>query len=264
MRPQRGDGVETTAAIGTSLRGWLKRLGNSGRLVAMREGVDLRFELAALAKRLDGRQATLFPAPSGHAIPVVSGLVSSRAWMAEAMGVGEAELLEHFQRAASQPIPWREVTDAPAQAVVHDQVDLERLLPIPIHNEHDNGAYVTAGLLISRDSVTGAQNVSINRCQISGPDHMGVLILPRDTYSFQRQAEAAGRALEVAVVVGVDPLTLLASQAIAPLGQDELEIAGALHGSPLEVVKCITNEVRVPAGESPHGDFPAIEPRRDR
>ena len=165
----------------------------------MREGVDLRFELAALAKRLDGQQATLFPAPSGHAIPVVSGLVSRRAWMAEAMGVAEAELLEHFQRAAREPIPWREVAEAPAQQVVHDEFDLRRLLPIPTHNEHDNGAYVTAGLLISRDPETGARNVSINRCQVSGPDHMCVLLLPRDTYGFQRAAEAGGRALEVAV-----------------------------------------------------------------
>ncbi len=260
------------AVIGTSLRSWLRHLAESDRLAVMREGVDLRFQLAALSKRLDGERATLFPAPSGHAIPVLSGLVSSRAWMAEAMGVAEADLLENFQRAAREPIPWREVEDAPVQQVVHEEVDLQRLLPIPVHNEHDNGAYVTAGLLISRDPETGVQNVSINRCQISGPDHMGVLILPRDTYSFQRKAEADGKPLEVAVVVGVDPLCLLASQAIAPLGQDELEIAGALHGRPLPVVKCLSNEVRVPAEaeivieghippdvrelEGPFGEFP--------
>ena len=49
--------------------------------------VGLRYELAAIAKRLDGKRATLFPQPGGHAMPVVSGLVSNRAWIADAMGV---------------------------------------------------------------------------------------------------------------------------------------------------------------------------------
>jgi 2,5-furandicarboxylate decarboxylase 1 len=74
------------------------------------------------------------------------------------------------------------------------------------------------------------------------------------------------------VVIGVDPLTLLASQAVVPVDCDELEIAGALHGAPLPVVKCLSSEVRVPAEaeiviegrilpgvremEGPFGEFP--------
>jgi 2,5-furandicarboxylate decarboxylase 1 len=78
--------------------------------------------------------------------------------------------------------------------------------------------------------------------------------------------------LPIAIVVGVDPLTLLASQAIMPNDCDELEIAGALHRRPLDVVKCVTSELRVPAEaefviegrvlantrepEGPFGEFP--------
>lgn len=85
-------------------------------------------------------------------------------------------------------------------------------------------------------------------------------------------AERAGQPLDVAIVIGVDPLTLLSSQAIAPLDFDELTIAGALHGVPLRVVKCVTSELRVPAEteivvegrvlpqvrelEGPFGEFP--------
>ena len=124
----------------------------------------------------------------------------------------------------------------------------------------------------ARDPETGAQNVAILRCQISGPDRIGLLVLPRHTDNFFRKAEGAGRGLEVALVVGVDPACLLASQAIVPLGRDELEIAGALTGAPLDVVKCLTNDVRVPAEaeiviegrilpeirepEGPFGEFP--------
>src|SRR5262245_52710628 len=200
-----------------TLRDWLDHLARQDRLALVKPNVDLRHELAAYAKRLDGRRATLFPRPGGHAIPVVSGLVSDRGWMAEAMGVEPPEMLARFQEAALNPIPWREVSAGAAQEVVHRTVDLPKLLPLPTHNEHDSGPYITAGLMIARNPVTGKQNVSIHRCQLSGPNRLGVLLLPRHTHMFFEMAERAGEPLPVAIVIGVDPLTLLASQAIAPL-----------------------------------------------
>ena len=116
---------------------------------------------------------------------------------------------------------------------MHREVDLGKLLPLPTHNEHDNGAYITAGLLIARNPATGVQNVSIHRLQLSGPNRLGALLLPRHTHMFYEAAERAGQPLDVAIVIGVDPLTLLSSQAIAPIDFDELTIAGALHGAPL-------------------------------
>jgi 2,5-furandicarboxylate decarboxylase 1 len=181
-------------------------------------------------------------------------------------------VLARFQDAALNPLPWQEITNAPAQEVVHREVDLGRQLPLPTHNEHDNGAYITAGLLIARNPSTGIQNVSIHRLQLSGPNRLGALLLPRHTHMFYEAAERAGQPLDVAIVIGVDPLTLLSSQAIAPIDFDELTIAGALHGAPLEVVKCMTNDIRVPAHaeivlegrllpkvremEGPFGEFP--------
>jgi 2,5-furandicarboxylate decarboxylase 1 len=256
----------------TTLREWLDHLAAHDRLAVIRPGISLKFELAAIAKRLDGEKATLFPHPGGHSMPVISGLVSDRQWIAEAMGVDSSEVLARFQDAALNPLPWREVTSAPVQEVVHRDVDLAKLLPLPTHNEHDNGAYITAGLLIARNPVTGVQNVSIHRLQLSGPDRLGVLLLPRHTNAFYEMAERTGQPLDVAIVVGVDPLTLLSSQAIAPIDFDELTIAGALHGAPLEVIKCLTSELRVPAQaeiviegqllpqvrepEGPFGEFP--------
>jgi 2,5-furandicarboxylate decarboxylase 1 len=168
----------------TDLRAWLDMLAGSNRLAVARPGVNLRFELAAIAKKLDGQKATLFPRPDGHPIPVISGLTSDRGWMAEAMGVGNDRLLATFQDAALNPLPWREVAAAPAQEVVHREVDLARLLPVPVHNELDSGPYITAGLLIARNPKTGAQNVTIHRLQLSGPNRLGVLLLPRHTLRF--------------------------------------------------------------------------------
>jgi 2,5-furandicarboxylate decarboxylase 1 len=255
-----------------SLRAWLDHLAAHDRLAIIHEGVALRHQLAAIAKRFDGHRATLFPKPDGHPVPVVSGLVSNRAWIADAMGVEPHEVLTRFQRAALNPIPWEEVRSAPVQEIVHRSIDLAKLLPLPVHNEHDSGAYITAGLLIARNPRTGVQNVSIHRCQLSGANRLGVLLLPRHTNMFFEMAEQGGASLDVAIVIGVDPLTLLASQAIAPIDYDELGIAGALQERALPVVKCITNDLRVPAEseiviegrllpgvrepEGPFGEFP--------
>jgi len=264
--------VEKNGGPPTSLRDWIDRLAAKGRVAITRPGISLEYTLAAIGKHLDGRKAVLFPRPGGHSMPVVTGVVATRTWIAESMCVGEDAVLARFSEAADRPRPCREVTDAPVHAVVHRDGDVAEHLPIPTHHELDNGPYITAGLVIARNPKTGAQNVSIHRCQVSGPRRLGVLILPRHLNAYFAMAEAAKSDLAVAVVIGVDPLTLLASQAIAPLDCDELEIASALHKAPLEVVKCLTNDVRVPARaeiviegrllpgvretEGPFGEFP--------
>lgn len=261
-----------TLPPGADLRGWLRRLADSGRLTTPRAGLDLRFEVAATANVLDGTAATFFRTPGGNDTPVVSGLLSHRDWMAESMGVATAKAARTFGAASEHPIDWIEVSDPECQQVVIREVDLTSQLPIPTHNEHDSGAYITAGLLIARNPITGQQNVSIHRLQVTAPNKLGVLLLPRHTLAFLDESAAAGKPLEIAIVIGVDPLTLMASQAIMPLGVDELTVSGALRGEPLPVTRCVTNEVRVPAGaeivlegrieaaeralEGPFGEFP--------
>ena len=254
------------------LRDWLQQLATADRLAVANKGVSLIDELAAVAKTLENERAVLFPEPDQHAIPVVANLFADRSWIADAVGVPIDRLLPAFQDAVRHPLPWVEVKTAPAQEVVHEQVDLLKQLPIPKHNELDSGPYITAALLIARNPKTGIQNVSIHRCQVSGPDRIGVLLLPRHTLHYFRMAEEAGEGLEIALVIGVHPACILASQAIAALDSDEMEIAGALLKRPIEMVKCRTNRVRVPAHaeiviegrilprvrepEGPFGEFP--------
>ena len=265
----------------TDLRGWLTQLESSGRLAVAKEGISLIDELAAISKRLELERAVVFPRPGGHFMPVVANVFADRSWVAESIGVSTDQLLSRFQEAVRHPLPWVEVNSGPAQEVVHRDIDLLKLLPIPKHNELDSGPYITAGLLIARNPRTGVQNVAIHRCQISGPNRIGVLLLPRHTQHYFRMAEEAGNALEIALVIGVHPVCLLASQAIAALDEDEMEIAGALLGHPVEMVKCKTNAVRIPAHaeiviegrilpnvrepEGPFGEFPQYYgPRANR
>ncbi|MGA2998333.1 UbiD family decarboxylase [Bradyrhizobium sp.] len=274
----------TDTAIETAhpdLRGWLNQLVDADRLAVAKKGVSLIDELAAIAKKLENERTVLFPEPGHHPIPVVANLFADRSWIADALGVPTEELLSNFQNAVRHPLPWVEVTSAPAQEVVHEKIDLLKQLPIPKHNELDSGPYITAALLIARNPKTGIQNVSIHRCQVSGPDRIGVLLLPRHTLHYFRMAEEAGEGLEIALVIGVHPACILASQAIAALDSDEMEIAGAMLGRPIEMIKCRTNRVRVPAHaeiviegrilpkvrepEGPFGEFPQYYgPRADR
>lgn len=274
-----------TATVGHNaspdLRSWLQRLATADRIAVAREGVSLIDELAAVSKKLELERAVLFPRPGQHDIPVVANLFADRSWIADSLAVSTDQLLPRFLQAVRHPLPWVEVSTAPVQEVVHREIDLLRQLPIPKHNEHDSGPYITAALLIARNPATGIQNVSIHRCQVSGPDRIGVLLLPRHTRHYFRMAEEAGEALEIALVIGVHPACILASQAIAALDSDEMEIAGALLGHPIEMVKCRTNQVRVPAHaeiviegrilpkvrepEGPFGEFPQYYgPRADR
>lgn len=279
----KNSGVQAVAGHNAEpdLRTWLQQLAATDRLAVARGGVSLIDELAAVSKKLENDSAVLFPSPSQHAIPVVANIFADRSWVADSLGIPTDRLLSHFQEAVRNPLPWVEVKDAAAQEVVHREVDLLKQLPIPKHNEHDSGPYITAALLIARNPKTGVQNVSIHRCQVSGPDRIGVLLLPRHTLHYFKMAEQAGEGLEIALVIGVHPACILASQAIAAVDEDEMEIAGALLGHPIEMVKCRTNEVRVPAHaeiviegrilphvrepEGPFGEFPQYYgPRANR
>jgi 2,5-furandicarboxylate decarboxylase 1 len=230
------------------MRQWLEILAQEGLLKVVNRRVSLCHELAAVGKKADGRFALRFNHPEEFSVPVVCGFASSRALLAKAMGVPVERASEHFAWAQANPAACRMVDakSAPVKQVISSKVNLSEL-PIPIHHEKDGGRYITGGVLVSKDPNTGARNVSMHRLQVLGPDRLGILILPRHLSHFYRAAEQAGKPLEVAIAIGVDPLLLLASQAIAPLGFDEFTVASALYGEPLQLVKCESVGLEVPA-----------------
>jgi 2,5-furandicarboxylate decarboxylase 1 len=230
------------------MRDWLEVLRARKLLRTVSRAVSTKYELAALGKQADGRFALMFPNARGARMPVVSGIASSREMLALAMGVRAEQVVEHF--AAAQAAPRACVTvprdAAPVKETVQLDVDLGTL-PVPIHHEKDAGAYITAGVLVAKDPRTGIGNLSIHRLQVLGPKTLGILILPRHLSHFHRAAEGEDKPLEVAIAIGLDPLLLLASQAITALGVDEYTIASALYREPLELVPAETVDLLVPA-----------------
>lgn len=123
-----------------------------------------------------------------------------------------------------------------------------RQLPLVVHSEKDAGPYITAGLVTARDPHTGDRNVSFNRMMLRAPNELGVRMMPPQHLGqiYERMA-AREEPLEVAVVLGNHPLELIAGATSIPYGEDEFALAGALRGEPLELVKCRTVDLEVPA-----------------
>ncbi len=232
----------------TSLRQWLDVLKKDGLLKCIDKQVDPRFELAALGKQADGHYALQFNQVGNFGMPVVTEIAGGREFIARAMGVSVDKVAEHFASAQANPMPCKlvEASAAPVKENIFLQVDLSSL-PIPVHHEKDGGNYISAGVLVAKDPKTGIRNVSIHRLHVLGPNRLGILILPRHLSHFFRVAESLSQPLEVAIVIGLDPIVLLASQALTPPGFDEFEIASALYGQPLDLVRCETVDIEVPA-----------------
>lgn len=143
-----------------------------------------------------------------------------------------------------------DVRHAPCKQVVVTgaAVDLDQF-PWIRTNPGDAGAYITAGTVFVEDPELG-RNVATYRCQIKGRNRIGVNMEEgQNAWSFLRKYQERGQSsMPAAVVIGVDPITFaVGTSKMARLGEDELEIAGGLRGRPVELVRCETSDVLVPA-----------------
>ena len=166
-----------------------------------------------------------------------------------ALEATKENVLQKFLNGIKNPVPPKLVSEGPCQEDVLKGADVDLgKLPIPIYSDKDAGPYITVGVQISKDPETGAKNASIYRMQVKGKNRLGIMsdVFQHLATQFAK-AEAKGNPLEVAVAIGVDPVIPLASQVKAPYGVDELEIAGGIRGQPVEVVKCKTVDLEVPA-----------------
>lgn len=233
------------------LRDWIDEAVSEGLIKTVKKQVDPVDELAAVGKKLEPAYGAMFTDVKGSPFPVVTGLVRSRQEMARALHMTYDELLGRFQHAMHDLTPavmtkeGGDKIEIKKNKCLYDEVDLS-VLPACKHHEKDSARYLTAALCIAKDPETGVRNVSIHRHEIKDRNHLGALLLPRHTFQMYSKAEKAGKPLEIALVIGVHPALLLASQATTPYGVDELSIAGTLLGEPVELVKCETVDIEVP------------------
>ncbi len=259
------------------LRGYLTHLESQGQLVRVKDEVDVKYEIAAgMRKTSDiGGPALLFENIRGYrGWRVLGGLFATRKLVALGLGVPQEQMLERYLTLENERIPPDLVSTGPVKEIkwTGDQIDL-RKIPIVTHASKDCGPYVTIGVQVGKDVDSGTRNLSIHRMLLLGKDRLS-LWAPADHHLGRMilKAEEKGRGLEVATAVGVDPAIIVASQAKVPYGIDEFYVAGGLRGGAVQLVKCETIDVEIPAfaeiviegvtipgervADGPYGEYP--------
>ncbi len=230
-----------------SIHPFLDALEKDGALLRVPKPVDREFELSAFLSAADAGPALLFEKVNGSALRVAGNLLNSRARIAQALGIGVADIVPRIHEAIRAPVKPAKVASGRVQDVVVTDNPLA-VLPVPRFFEREERHYITAGVILARDPQTGKGNASFARFAIHDGKTAMVGIAPNHHLAlFSRRAAEAGKALEIAVVIGAHPAIQLAACLYLGVGDDELECAGSLLGAPVNVVKARTVDLMVPA-----------------
>ena len=257
------------------LRDFVAFLEERGQLRRVATPVSCELEISEVCDRVvkAGGPALLFENVQGFDMPVLINMYGSEQRMAWALGVerldglvdrvrellglmqgppqGFMEKIHKLgqlrQLASFQP---RTVRNAPCQEVVlsGDDADLNSF-PILKCWPLDGGRYITLPLVVTRDPETGARNLGMYRIQVydARTAAMHWQTHKVGTQHYRASAEKARERLDVAVVLGGDPATIWTGSAPLPPGVDELMVAGFIREEAVEVVKCKTVDLEVPA-----------------
>ncbi|GIK54938.1 MAG: UbiD family decarboxylase [Chloroflexi bacterium] len=224
-----------------SLRKFIEQTAVTGDLITIDTPVDTTYELANVAHALEGRPV-LFNRIKGHpGWRVIAGPCADRRYFCMELGVELPHLLDHLANAVANPMEPEMVETAPCQEVVLEQFDL-RDLPILLHLPEDAGRYIASNVVIVNDAEYG-RNMCYHRLLLLDDRHFAARIIEnRGTYNAMQKV--AGD-LPVAICIGVSQAVHLAASMGPPPEVDELAVANALAPTPL--VKCLTNDLAVPA-----------------
>lgn len=268
MSSQRsGDGAKRAYP---DLHEHLKALEDQGLLIRVDRPINKDTEMHPLVRwQFRGgfteaqRKAFLFTNvvdSKGHKfdIPVVVGaLAASREIYRVGLGCELDQIAETWSHAAANPVEPNVVEDAPCHEIVITGDDLDKPgqgldgIPVPISTPGwDNGPYTTLSQYISKDPDTGIQNMGNYRGQIKTPRRMGMnpsLELRPGIYAHWLKYKERGEPMPAAVVLGAPPVVTFTSTMKLPERLDEFDVAGALGGGPLNVVKAKTVDLLVPA-----------------
>ena len=259
------------------LRGFLAQLEARGELKRIGQVIDPHLEMTEICDRtLRAKGPTLlFENPKGHTIPVLGNLFGTPERVALGMGAESVEALRDigkllaFLKEPEPPkgfkdlweklpnfkqvlnMPAKVVNNAPCQEVVVEAEDVD-LAQFPIQTcwPGDAGPLITWGLTVTRGPYKDRQNLGIYRQQVIARNkvimrwlaHRGGALDFRDW-----QEKHPGENFPVAVALGADPATILGAVTPVPDALSEYGFAGLLRGAKTEVVRCLTNDLQVPA-----------------
>jgi 4-hydroxy-3-polyprenylbenzoate decarboxylase len=257
------------------LRGFIQLLEERGQLRRITAPVDRDLEVAEIANRMlqAGGPALLFENVKDSAFPIAVNLMGTVERICWAMNMENPLELEDLGKKLSmlqQPKPPKTINQAidfgkvlfdvlkakpsrdyfpPCQQIVIEGDDLD-LTQIPMIRPYsgDAGQIITLGLVITKDCETGTPNVGVYRLQLQSKNTMTVHWLSvRGGARHLRKAAEAGKKLEIAIALGVDPLIIMAAATPIPVDLSEWLFAGLYGGSGVKLARCKTVDLEVPA-----------------
>ncbi|HKZ58106.1 MAG TPA: menaquinone biosynthesis decarboxylase, partial [Thermodesulfovibrionales bacterium] len=258
-----------------SLRDFLARLESEGELIRIKEKVSPILEITELTDRIcksgNGGKAILFENTDDSGIPVLINAFGSKKRMAMALGVDNIEeIVRDIQELIELKPPQNFIEKikflprlfeishyppkiitgkAPCQEVVltGDEIDLFKF-PILKCWPLDGGRFITLPVVFTKSLKSGKRNVGMYRMQVYDKKITGMhWHIHKDGASHYDEYKKAGKRMEVAVVIGTDPVVTYSATAPLPYGVDELLFAGMIRKKGVELVKCKTIDMEVPA-----------------
>ncbi len=276
-----------------SLRTWLDDLSRQRRLKRVKAEVDWDEEIGAIARVNMGLQgpALLFENikdyKKGRSTKYMTCGLSHRQQVAALLGLpkntSDKVMVRHLKDTYRNPIKPKKVDTGPVKDHILKGDDIN-LFEFPALKYHvsDGGRYIdTYCGVVTNDPATNRPNVGLYRGQILGPDKIGKLLMPTQGYGGHfSQRRQAGEKMPVAVVHGWHDSMPLCAGSPFPKHICEWDMVGAIHGKPVELVKCETVDIAVPATaeivvegyidpdpasfelEGPFADYPGYESGR--
>ena len=250
------------------LQSFVHHLESVGQLKRIRAEVDPVLEAGEIAQRVvaEGGPALLFDRPRGAAMPLVMNLFGTMERIRLALGREPAEigteLLESVQRLnpPSLSAVWkgRHVfrrllhmrPSTSSSAISQEVVEAPDLSQFPILQcwPGDPGRFITWGMVITHHPKTGRRNLGLYRLQMFGKDQTGMHWQSmKGGRGHYWEAEQSGSDLQVAVVIGADPILMMSSILPLPEDVDEIGFAGFLRGKSVPMVRAKTLDMMVPA-----------------
>lgn len=202
-------------------------------IIEINDKISSEYEAAKILRQYP-KDTVILNNIEGHDMPVISGICNTRAKIADSINCEVSEITEKIINASDNPVKVDKFTDFSDYETT--DADLDKI-PILTHYKRDGGAYITAGVVFARDPETGVQNTSIHRMMVLDNKRLAIRIVPRNLYTYFQNAQKAGKDLEIAIAIGMDPAILLASTTSIPIDYNEMDVANAFKDSNLELIK---------------------------
>lgn len=218
--------------------------------------VDWNLELSHIAKLNEEKQgpALVFENVKGYSSPVITSVCTTTERLALIMGMDKksslTEIMAHWVKVADKKIEPKWVDSGPCKEniLTGSDIDLYKF-PTPQWYPKDGGRYFgTAHFIVSKDPDSGWVNLGTYRCQLLGKDKLGTqFIKGKHADIMLKKYQKMGKPMPVASVVGCDPLLFIVGAARISAFVSEYDVAGAIRGEPIEVVKAETSDLPIPA-----------------